>query len=382
MTGQLRGDEEHVRGWDLVYDAGYIEIDPAHCGYTTFLGCAVPPSPYEKSRGRYSIGKNGKIVFDRDSLGQGQGEEDGKGEGEEESVAPPMVSQSSEIDDEAVLTSRDDNIHVPLQAQAQTIKRSRSNEPSITAAAAAAAAAAATATRRSSTADHTTSTAYISSASSSGRGPSLTTDQRGASLPVFPSSSSPASFRASQEPSLPPRRDSYMMKSDSHPSPSFSSSTSATLTATGAVRENRRLSTTSTGAVDYELSHLDSSSRSPSRSFTGPNGDRYPSLSASYSDSITASPRPTSASHITANAGRNVIYDHSSYSAAYKGIPSTSKSYDSNAALNSSQNRLKSDSNEGHNSDPSSGTSTERLLATSGRYVSGINALLDKLALD
>ena len=25
-------------GWDLIYDNGYIEIDPEQCGYTTFLG--------------------------------------------------------------------------------------------------------------------------------------------------------------------------------------------------------------------------------------------------------------------------------------------------------------------------------------------------------
>ena len=360
MTGQLRGDEEHVSGWDLVYDAGYIEIDPAHCGYTTFLGCAVPPSPYEKSRGRYTIGKNGKIVFDRDSLGQGQVEE-GDGEGEEESVAPPIMSQSSEVDDAP--------IPIPMQAQTQAIRRSRSNVPSFTAA---------TATSRPSTADHTTGTICIPSSTSSGKGPSLTSGQRGVSLPVFPLSSSPASLRASQEPSLPPRRDSYMIAPDSLPSPSFMTSTSATSTTTGAVRENRRLSTTSSEAVDYEFSHLDSSSHTHSRPSTGPNDYRYPSLSTSYSDSITASPRPTSASHITSNAGRNVIYDHSSHSAAYKGIPTTS--YDSNAALNSSPNRPKS--NAGHNSDPCSGTSTERLLATSGQYVSDINALLDKLALD
>mmetsp|Transcript_8330 Transcript_8330/g.8494 ORF Transcript_8330/g.8494 Transcript_8330/m.8494 type:complete len:425 (-) Transcript_8330:208-1482(-) len=42
MEQMLRGDEEHVSGWDLIYDNGYIEIDPAQCGYTTFLGAAVP----------------------------------------------------------------------------------------------------------------------------------------------------------------------------------------------------------------------------------------------------------------------------------------------------------------------------------------------------
>jgi hypothetical protein len=29
-------------GWDLVYDNGFIEIDPAQCGYSTFLGAGVP----------------------------------------------------------------------------------------------------------------------------------------------------------------------------------------------------------------------------------------------------------------------------------------------------------------------------------------------------
>jgi len=31
-----------VSGWDLIYDNGFIEIDPEQCGYTTFLGAAVP----------------------------------------------------------------------------------------------------------------------------------------------------------------------------------------------------------------------------------------------------------------------------------------------------------------------------------------------------
>lgn len=44
MEGNLQGDEEHVSGWDLVYDNGYIEIDPSQCGYTTFLGGGIPES--------------------------------------------------------------------------------------------------------------------------------------------------------------------------------------------------------------------------------------------------------------------------------------------------------------------------------------------------
>ena len=31
-----------VSGWDLVYDNGFIEIDPTQCGYTTFLGAGIP----------------------------------------------------------------------------------------------------------------------------------------------------------------------------------------------------------------------------------------------------------------------------------------------------------------------------------------------------
>jgi tubulin polyglutamylase TTLL9 len=49
MEGLLQGDEEHVSGFDLVYDNGYIEIDPEQCGYSTFLGAAVPtPHTVEK----------------------------------------------------------------------------------------------------------------------------------------------------------------------------------------------------------------------------------------------------------------------------------------------------------------------------------------------
>lgn len=32
-----------MSGWDLIYDNnGYIEIDPEQCGYSSFLGAAVP----------------------------------------------------------------------------------------------------------------------------------------------------------------------------------------------------------------------------------------------------------------------------------------------------------------------------------------------------
>ena len=46
MEQVLNGDEEHVSGWDLVYDNGYIEIDPSQCGYTSFLGSGIPEADF------------------------------------------------------------------------------------------------------------------------------------------------------------------------------------------------------------------------------------------------------------------------------------------------------------------------------------------------
>ena len=53
----LSGTEEHVSGWDLVYDNGYIEIDPDLCGYSTFLGAGVPES--EEDGAAYGAGQGG-----------------------------------------------------------------------------------------------------------------------------------------------------------------------------------------------------------------------------------------------------------------------------------------------------------------------------------
>ena len=39
--------EHFTTGWDLVYDNGFIEIDPSQCGYTTFLGAGVPDPTYD-----------------------------------------------------------------------------------------------------------------------------------------------------------------------------------------------------------------------------------------------------------------------------------------------------------------------------------------------
>ena len=47
MDQVLSGDEEHVSGWDLVYDNGFVEVDPTLCSYTTFLGAAIPEPTVE-----------------------------------------------------------------------------------------------------------------------------------------------------------------------------------------------------------------------------------------------------------------------------------------------------------------------------------------------
>jgi hypothetical protein len=60
MDGLLRGDEEHVSGWDLVYDNGFIEIDPEQCGYTTFLGSTVPTSAETETESEPPVTKEGR----------------------------------------------------------------------------------------------------------------------------------------------------------------------------------------------------------------------------------------------------------------------------------------------------------------------------------
>jgi tubulin polyglutamylase TTLL9 len=67
MEGLLQGTEEHVSGWDLVYDNGYIEIDPALCGYSTFLGAGVPVGEDEEVDASGRGGGHGPITRDSDS---------------------------------------------------------------------------------------------------------------------------------------------------------------------------------------------------------------------------------------------------------------------------------------------------------------------------
>ena len=41
--GKRRGDEENVGGFDLVYDNGYVDMDPADSGWSSYLGAKIEP---------------------------------------------------------------------------------------------------------------------------------------------------------------------------------------------------------------------------------------------------------------------------------------------------------------------------------------------------
>ena len=113
-----------MSGWDLVYDNnGYIEIDPEHCGYSTFLGAAVPEadtggddSAEETPKGGHDTGgvqSAGGIRARTDQLGAGRRnsspsaardddyhdhddwELDGlNGGGSDDDVAPPVAAKA------------------------------------------------------------------------------------------------------------------------------------------------------------------------------------------------------------------------------------------------------------------------------------------------
>ena len=40
--GKLRGDEEHVGGFDLIYDNGYVEIEAQDASWSSYLGSQIP----------------------------------------------------------------------------------------------------------------------------------------------------------------------------------------------------------------------------------------------------------------------------------------------------------------------------------------------------
>ena len=44
VEGQLRGDEDHIGGFDLIYDNGYVDMDPTDAGWSTYLGALVGAS--------------------------------------------------------------------------------------------------------------------------------------------------------------------------------------------------------------------------------------------------------------------------------------------------------------------------------------------------
>jgi tubulin polyglutamylase TTLL9 len=89
MEQQLSGDEEHVSGWDLVYDDGFIEINREKCGYSTFLGTAIPES-----------GSSGGSRPSRRLRGPGGGAARGGAEGgsEDEEPGPGARGDRTEAD--------------------------------------------------------------------------------------------------------------------------------------------------------------------------------------------------------------------------------------------------------------------------------------------
>jgi hypothetical protein len=53
----LQGDEAYVSGWDLVYDNNdFVEIDSELCGYSTYLGSAMP-----STRTHFQSGEDAEI---------------------------------------------------------------------------------------------------------------------------------------------------------------------------------------------------------------------------------------------------------------------------------------------------------------------------------
>ena len=74
ILGLLQGTEEHVSGWDLVYDNGYIEIDPDLCGYSTFLGAGVPEGEDTDGTGSGGAGAGGGSGANKSNAGANDGE--------------------------------------------------------------------------------------------------------------------------------------------------------------------------------------------------------------------------------------------------------------------------------------------------------------------
>ena len=45
MEQRRQGDEEHVGGFDLIYDNGYVEVDPKDACWSSYLGANWVPRP-------------------------------------------------------------------------------------------------------------------------------------------------------------------------------------------------------------------------------------------------------------------------------------------------------------------------------------------------
>ena len=52
IEGKLKGDEEHVGGFDLVYENGFVDMDPKHRGWSSYLGSAIDRGPKRSGKGK------------------------------------------------------------------------------------------------------------------------------------------------------------------------------------------------------------------------------------------------------------------------------------------------------------------------------------------
>ncbi|GMH79404.1 hypothetical protein TrST_g8540 [Triparma strigata] len=52
VEGKLKGDEEHVGGFDLVYENGFVDMDPKHRGWSSYLGSGIDRGPKKNGKGR------------------------------------------------------------------------------------------------------------------------------------------------------------------------------------------------------------------------------------------------------------------------------------------------------------------------------------------
>jgi len=90
LEGNLKGDEEHVGGFDLIYDNGYVEMPQQDSCWSSYLGAAIPPpgttharsgaTGRTASRPHASSSSNGEAAADSIEAARGEAGEGDKTE--------------------------------------------------------------------------------------------------------------------------------------------------------------------------------------------------------------------------------------------------------------------------------------------------------------